>query len=193
VTTWFRAALFLQVGCDIKFEIQSVFDDSNLPLHNNGLVIYQGHTGDIGAETADVVLPGLAYTEKQGTYVNMEGRVQQTLAAISGTSLAREDWKIVRAMSELIEKTLPYDSLPELRERIRDLAPHLVRHSYLRVEPSTLIDPQRKLNVKLDTSSDQKAKLVPSLLNMTDYYQTDAISRNSKTMARCVVALVDGI
>jgi len=168
-------------------------DDSNLPLHNNGLVIYQGHTGDIGAETADVVLPGLAYTEKQGTYVNMEGRVQQTLAAISGTSLAREDWKIVRAMSELIEKTLPYDSLPELRERIRDLAPHLVRHSYLRVEPSTLIDPQRKLNVKLDTSSDQKAKLVPSLLNMTDYYQTDAISRNSKTMARCVVALVDGI
>lgn len=168
-------------------------DDKKLPLKPNSLVVYQGHTGDVGAEMADLVLPGMAYTEKQGIYVNMEGRVQQTLAAVNpANTMARDDWKIVRALSELIEKTLPYDTLQELRERVRDLAPHLVRHSYLRIEPNTLVDPRRKLN-KLTVKVDGGAKLVPRLLEMTDYYQTDAVSRNSKTMAKCVEALVKGI
>lgn len=167
-------------------------DDKDLPLSKNSLLVYQGHNGDVGAEMADIVLPGVAYTEKQGTYVNMEGRVQQTLAAISPTSMAREDWKIIRALSELIEKTLPYDSLMELRERARDLAPHLVRHSYLKLEPSTLVDPSRKLN-NPKSVIDGKVKLVPNLKDMVDYYQTDSISRNSQTMAKCVDALVNGI
>lgn len=166
-------------------------DDKELPLSKNAFVIYQGHTGDVGAEVADLVLPGFAYTEKQGTYVNMEGRVQQTLAAVSPNSLAREDWKIVRALSELIEKALPYDSFQELRERVRDLAPHLVRHSYLRLEPSLLLDPRRKAGTKVQINGN--AKLVPTLSDMADYYQTDAISRNSKTMAKCVDAVVNGI
>lgn len=167
-------------------------DDKNLPLSKNSLLVYQGHNGDIGAEMADLVLPGAAYTEKQGTYVNMEGRVQQTLAAISPTSMVREDWKIVRVVSELLDKTLPYDSLQELRERVRDLAPHLVRHSYLRIEPSTLVDPMRKTT---DTKQglDAKMKLEPKLKEMVDYYQTDSVSRNSKTMAQCVDALNNGI
>lgn len=167
-------------------------DDANLPLTQNSFVVYQGHTGDIGAEAADLVLPAMAYTEKQGTYVNMEGRVQQTLAAVSPPSMVREDWKIIRALSELIGKTLPYDSILELRERVRDLAPHLVRHSYLRLEPSTLVDPRRKIGI--DSSKVKgNAKLTPKLMDMVDYYQTDAISRNSKTMAKCVEALVKGI
>lgn len=166
-------------------------DDKNLPLSKNSMVVYQGHNGDYGAEAADLVLPGLAYTEKQGTYVNMEGRVQQTLTAISPTSMARDDWKIIRALSELIDRTLPYDTLSELRERVRDLAPHLVRHSYIRLEPNTLLDPRRRNNfsVKLDSN----AKLLPKLNQMTNYYQTDVVSRNSNTMARCVEALVKGI
>lgn len=106
--------------------------------------------------------------------------------------MAREDWKIIRAVSELVEKTLPYDSLLELRERARDLAPHLVRHSYLRLEPSTLVDPMRKLGAP-KSALDGKTKLVPKLKDMVDYYQTDSISRNSKTMAQCVDALVNGI
>lgn len=167
-------------------------DDKNLPIAKNSYLVYQGHNGDVGAEMADLVLPGVAYTEKQGTYVNMEGRVQQTLAAISPTSMAREDWKIIRAVSELVDKTLPYDSLLELRERARDLAPHLVRHSYLRLEPSTLVDPMRKLGAP-KSALDGKTKLVPKLKDMVDYYQTDSISRNSKTMAQCVDALVNGI
>lgn len=167
-------------------------DDGDLLVPKNSYIVYQGHNGDVGAEISDLVLPGFAYTEKQGTYVNMEGRVQQTLAAVSpANTLAREDWKMIRAISELINKTLPYDSLQELRERVRDLAPHLVRHSYLRSEPNTLLDPRRNqsVNLKLDT----KAKLEPKLLEMAQYYQTDAISRNSETMAKCVDAVVNGI
>lgn len=167
-------------------------DDKDLPLSQNGLVVYQGHSGDVGAELADLVLPGMAYTEKQGTYVNMEGRVQQTLAAVSPTSMAREDWKIIRALSELIDKTLPYDSLQELRERIRDLAPHLIQHSYLRLESNTLVDPRRKVGTNLEKVN-SNAKLLPKLNDLVGYYQTDAISRNSKTMAKCVEALVKGI
>lgn len=167
-------------------------DDADLPVPKNSFVVYQGHTGDVGAEAADLVLPGFAYTEKQATYVNMEGRVQQTLAAVSPmNTLAREDWKIVRAVSELVDKTLPYDSLQELRERVRDIAPHLIRHSYLRIEPSTLTDPRRRTNLTVKLNA--KAKLEPKLLDMAKYYQTDAISRNSKTMAKCVDAVVNGI
>lgn len=65
-------------------------------------VIYQGHHGDAGALIADAVLPGAAYTEKQATYVNAEGRSQQTLLAVSPPGLAREDWKIIRALAEVL-------------------------------------------------------------------------------------------
>ena len=70
-------------------------------LTDDCFVVYQGHHGDRGAEMADVVLPGSAYTEKTATYVNMEGRAQQTNAAITPPGLAREDWKIIRALSEV--------------------------------------------------------------------------------------------
>lgn len=167
-------------------------DDGDLLVAKNSFVVYQGHNGDVGAELADLVLPGFAYTEKQATYVNTEGRVQQTLAAVSpANTLAREDWKIIRAVSELVDRALPYDSLPELRERVRDQAPHLVRHSYLRLEPNTLIDPRRTANVSVTLNG--KTKLEPKLRDMAQYYQTDAISRNSNTMAKCVDAVVNGI
>lgn len=70
-------------------------------LPEDCFVIYQGHHGDKGAELADVVLPGAAYTEKQSTYVNMEGRAQQTIAALTPPGQARVDWKIIRAISEV--------------------------------------------------------------------------------------------
>lgn len=65
-------------------------------------VVYIGHHGDAGATIADAVLPGAAYTEKQATYVNTEGRSQQTLCAVNPPGLAREDWKIIRALSEVV-------------------------------------------------------------------------------------------
>lgn len=94
-------------------------------------VVYMGHHGDVGATLAHAILPGAAYTEKQGTYVNTEGRAQQTLAAITPPGLAREDWKIIRALSEVVGNALPYDNLDELRDRMEDIAPHLVRYGRL--------------------------------------------------------------
>lgn len=76
----------------------------NLP--NDCVVVYQGHHGDHGASIADVVLPGGAYTEKQGTYVNTEGRAQRTSPAVVPPGLAREDWKIIRALSEVSSSDL---------------------------------------------------------------------------------------
>lgn len=96
-------------------------------LPKDCFVVYQGHHGDAGAQMADVVLPGAAYTEKQATYVNTEGRAQQTLMAVSPPGMAREDWKIIRALSEVLGEGLPYDNLDEIRNRMEDIAPHLVR------------------------------------------------------------------
>lgn len=70
-------------------------------LAPGAFVIYQGHHGDKGAEMADAVLPGAAYTEKQATYVNTEGRAQQTIVAVTAPGLGREDWKVIRAISEV--------------------------------------------------------------------------------------------
>merc|ERR1711872_680821 len=88
-------------------------------------VIYQGHHGDSGAAMADCILPGAAYTEKQGTYVNTEGRAQQTFPALAPPGMAREDWKIIRVVSEVLDEKLPYDKLPELRARMAEVAPTL--------------------------------------------------------------------
>lgn len=71
-------------------------------LPKDCFVVYIGHHGDAGATMADAVLPGAAYTEKQATYVNTEGRAQQTLVAVTPPGLAREDWKILRALSEVL-------------------------------------------------------------------------------------------
>ncbi|HRC26934.1 MAG TPA: NADH-quinone oxidoreductase subunit NuoG, partial [Alphaproteobacteria bacterium] len=80
-------------------------------------VVYQGHHGDAGAARADVILPGAAYTEKDGLYVNTEGRVQAARRAVFPPGQAREDWAILRALSEVLGKTLPYDSLDSIRSR----------------------------------------------------------------------------
>ena len=79
-------------------------------------MIYQGHHGDAGAHRADVILPGAAYTEKPGTYVNTEGRVQLADRAVFPPGEAREDWAILRALSERLGKTLPYDTLDQVRD-----------------------------------------------------------------------------
>ncbi|MHA1108285.1 MAG: NADH-quinone oxidoreductase subunit NuoG, partial [Alphaproteobacteria bacterium] len=84
-------------------------------------VIYQGHHGDAGASRADVVLPGAAYTEKNATYVNTEGRVQRTRLAVFPPGDAREDWTILRALSDRLGCTLPYDDVAALRRRMAEI------------------------------------------------------------------------
>src|SRR5437764_5149897 len=102
-------------------------DELDLSASGSAFVIYQGHHGDRGAARADVVLPGCAYTEKDATYVNTEGRVQLGRRAVFPPGEAREDWAIVRALSGALGRPLPFDSLHALRQRMRSAHPHLER------------------------------------------------------------------
>lgn len=106
-------------------------DDNKITRENlpsDCVVIYQGHHGDVGATIADIVLPGSAYTEKQGTYLNAEGRAQQTLTAVTAPGMARDDWKIIRAISEVVGQPLPYDTLDDIRYHLEKIAPHLTNY-----------------------------------------------------------------
>ena len=136
-------------------------------------VVYQGHHGDIGASLADVVLPGAAYTEKAGTYVNTEGRVQMTRAATSLPGAAREDWKILRAVSEFLGAPLPYDDVEALRDRMEEISPALRRYDI--VEPSTLSTLSKVQLVDQNKSSKSSGQPFGKVIE--DFYFTDVISR----------------
>lgn len=144
----------------------------------------QGHHGDKGASRADVILPGAAYTEKAGTYVNMEGRVQATRAAVPLVGDARDDWKILRAVSEVVGKPLPYDTLPQLQARLADVAPHFARKAS--VEAPVWLNGQY-IKAMGDSSSSKPAGGVLKT-TIDNFFMTDAISRASQTMAKCVQA-----
>lgn len=161
---------------------EGVVTRQDLPA--NCFVVYQGHHGDRGAELADAVLPGAAYTEKQATYVNTEGRAQQTLPAVAPPGLAREDWKVVRALSEVVGMPLPYDSLSEVRGRMNEVAPHLT--CYGERQELLVADDNAKAG-KVELSLQEPIR--PQLLALRDYYMTDVISRASPTMAQCVQAV----
>merc|ERR1719381_27726 len=155
-------------------------------LPSDCFVIYQGHHGDAGAAIADCVLPGAAYTEKQGTYVNMEGRAQQTYPALVPPGEARVDWKIIRVISEVLDEKLPYDKINELRARMAEISPNLVRYG--------TVEHANFFNQSLDLSKKVSSQLTSSPLDVStkileEFYQTDSISRASPTMAKCVAAV----
>lgn len=100
-------------------------------IPEDAFIIYQGHTGDEGAYYADLILPAASYIEKTALYVNTDGRVQQARQALAPPGFAREDWQILRALSEELNCPLPYDSIDEIRSRIAELAPHLVKVDYV--------------------------------------------------------------
>lgn len=159
---------------------------SDIP--KDAFVVYQGHHGDTGAQYADVVLPGAAYTEKTGTYVNTEGRAQITRAAVGPPGVAREDWKIIRAASEYLGTALPYEDLYEIRSRLGDIAPHLLRHEV--IEPSTLSEVGLKTQLVAANkgAKGRKATNAPLTKVVENFYFTDSISRSSPTMAKCSIA-----
>lgn len=157
---------------------------ANLP--QDCVVIYQGHHGDTGANIADIILPGAAYTEKTATYVNMEGRAQETKRALTPPGLARDDWKIIRALSEVADKTLPYDTLAEIRHRLTEIAPNLTR--YGNVEQANFFAQGANLNPNLPSTA-STTPLEPEICTLKDFYMTDSISKASQTMAKCVKAV----
>ena len=146
----------------------------------SAFVIYQGHNGDAGAHRADVILPGAAYTEKSGTYVNTEGRAQRTQMAVFPPGEAREDWKILRALSEVLGVPLKYDSLAELRDKLTDV------NEVFGMEDQIAANLWDEFGVEGPVSAE------PLRLPIANYYMTDPISRASKTMAECTVAFVSG-
>ncbi|XP_017782760.1 PREDICTED: NADH-ubiquinone oxidoreductase 75 kDa subunit, mitochondrial [Nicrophorus vespilloides] len=155
-------------------------------LPKDCFVVYQGHHGDHGASIADAILPGAAYTEKQATYVNTEGRAQQTLVAVTPPGQAKEDWKIIRALSEILGSKLPYDNLDQVRYRLEEVAPHLTRYGAAEnanyFKQALAISTMAKGNIS-NSPLDVKQK------KLEDFFMTDAISRASPTMAKCVAAV----
>ena len=148
-------------------------DEVDMAKLDKAFVVYQGHHGDAGAAAADVILPGAAYTEKDGLYVNTEGRVQMGIAAGLPLGEAREDWKILRALSDVVGKTLPFNSLEELRQKL--MADHPSFAAIDTIEAAEWGDFGEE-------GAMDNARFVAPIAN---FYMTDPISRASKTMAEC--------
>lgn len=158
-----------------------LLDADNIPVEKIGkdtFVIYQGHHGDKAAARADVILPGAAYTEKNATYVNTEGRVQTARQAVFPPGEAREDWKIIRALSEMLAKTLPYDDIAQVRARLAAVNPAF-----------TALNQPLKAEWK-SFGAEGKADKAPFAVAVENFYQTDSVTRASKTMAACTAAFV---
>ena len=157
---------------------------TNKDIPKDAFVVYQGHRGDLGASFADVILPGSAYTEKSGTYVNTEGRVQATRAATNPPGVAREDWKIIRALSEYLNAKLPYDDIYSVRLRLGEIAPHLVRHDV--IEPVSQEIAKIGFNDLVNKNKSATIFEEPLKNPIDNFYFTDVISRSSPTMAKCI-------
>jgi len=158
-------------GVDVVFNLGA----DEVDIADGPFVIYQGSHGDRGAHRADVILPGAAYTEKSATFVNTEGRAQVTAMAVYPPGDAKEDWTILRALSERAGHTLPFDKLVELRAAMYKAAPALAR---IGARPSAPVD-------AISTLARRAATVPEQVLTspIEDFYLTNPIARASKVMA----------
>ncbi len=167
-----------------KGEITFVYllgaDEIDMDRLGNAFTVYQGSHGDAGAHRADVVLPGAAYTEKSGLYANIEGRVQLAKRATFPPGHAKEDWAILRALSEILGKKLPYDDLDALRSAIIAEAPQFGERDCLVASPGA--DPNIWQSIGTPGPVDSAQPLRSAI---TDYYLTNPLARASETMAEC--------
>jgi len=148
----------------------------------SGFTIYIGSHGDKGAHKADVILPAAAYTEKSALYVNMEGRVQMGNRATFPPGEAREDWAILRALSQVLNVRLPFDSALQLRSRLFADHPHLAAID--EIESGRLND-LVSLAQHYDAKCKQQLKGLHFVADMQDFYLTNPIARASAVMAEC--------
>jgi NADH-quinone oxidoreductase subunit G len=148
-----------------------------IDIEAGAFVIYQGTHGDRGAARADVILPGAAYTEKSGIYVNTEGRPQLAERANFPPGDAREDWAILRALSEALGHKLPFDSLRALRARLFAACPHLAGLD--------LIAPGEALDVSALVAAGGPPGNAPFASPVRDFYLTNPVARASAVMAEC--------
>ncbi len=160
-----------------KGEIEVLYllgaDELDVDGLGDAFVIYQGHHGDRAAPRADVILPGAAYTEKNATYVNTEGRPQRARLAVFPPGDAKEDWKILRALSEAVGHKLPMDTLAQVRARMVETAPALAAPDIIETAPWT------------GCGRAGKPLASPFVSLIKDFYRTDPITRSSPVMAEC--------
>jgi len=152
-------------------------DEINLNALGDAFVVYLGSHGDAGAHRADVVLPGAAYTEKSATYVNTEGRVQVAARAAFPPGQAREDWAILRALSDVLGHRLPFDSLAELRARLYSAHPHFMRVDAI---AAGSLDEVRALAGRAGKTLGEAFRNP-----VADFYLTNPVARASAVMAEC--------
>ena len=150
-------------------------DQIDMERLGNAFVIYQGSHGEQGAHRADVILPGAAYTEKSAIYVNTEGRPQMTARAVFPPGEAREDWKIIRALSGVLGKPLPFDSATELRAKLFEAHPHLALLDLVEPADSAAVERLAQKPARADKERFGHA--------IDDYYLTNPIARASAIMA----------
>lgn len=152
-------------------------DEMNFDAKKAKFTVYIGSHGDQGAQNADVILPAAAYTEKSGTWVNTEGRVQMGNRAGFAPGDAREDWAIIRALSDVLGKKLPFDSLSQLRAKLYQAFPHFADLDEIAESDSAKIAAVAKKAGKTNKSGFASP--------VKDFYLTNPIARASAVMAEC--------
>jgi len=167
------AAMLTSGALDVLFLLG--VDEVVVP--EGAFVVYQGTHGDAGAHRADVILPGAAFTEKSGLYVNTEGRVQMTNRASFPPGEAREDWAILRALSAVLGNALPFDTLAQLRKSLFAAHPHFAAINGIAASDAGAINVLAGLGGKVGKDAFRSP--------VTDFYLTNPIARASKTMAAC--------
>jgi NADH-quinone oxidoreductase subunit G len=173
-----------------KGEIDFIYllgaDEFDVAHLGRAFVVYQGSHGDAGAHHADVILPGAAYTEKEGLYVNFEGRVQRGRRATFPPGEAKEDWAILRALSEVLGVKLPYDDRAALIAAIEKDAPHFAVLNDAPVHADTSAATWGGIG---ESGALDHAPVTPGI---GDYYLTNAVARASETMAKCSFEFLTG-
>ena len=148
-----------------------------LAIEPGAFVVYIGTHGDRGAHRADVILPGAAYTEKSGLYVNTEGRVQRAFRVVFPPGEAREDWAVLRALSGALGNPLPFDSLAALRRRLVEAHPH-----FAQVDEIAPGEAAQIIALASHPAVAMKDPFAPAIEN---FYFTNPIARASAVMAEC--------
>ncbi|KAI4367083.1 hypothetical protein MLD38_022861 [Melastoma candidum] len=173
-STSLKSAKFVYLMGADNIDLKAIPDDA--------FVVYQGHHGDQAVYRANVILPASAFSEKEGTYENTEGCVQETIPAVPTVGDARDDWKIIRALSEVAGVQLQYDTLWDVRSRMKAVAPNLL--SMDEREQATFYPTSMK------PESTQKMREDDFGVAVDNFYMTDAITRASKIMAQCSATLL---